>query len=66
MIRFLVEMIFQSSESEEDIVVDVDNEEEEDLRQLDPSTWKCCICSRTFNTSWQGEDHVKAHRALPG
>ena len=41
-------------------------EDEEDLKQLDSSTWKCSICSRTFQTKWKGEDHVAAHRALPG
>jgi DNA-directed RNA polymerase subunit RPC12/RpoP len=43
-----------------------EEEEEEDLKQLDSSTWKCTICSRTFQTQWKAEDHVAAHRALPG
>ncbi len=33
---------------------------------MDSSTWKCSICSRTFQTKWKGENHVAAHRALPG
>jgi hypothetical protein len=54
----------KTEEEEEDDLAE--EEEEEDLKQLDCNTWKCTICSRTFNTKWKAEDHVAAHRALPG
>ncbi len=61
----LLEVKIKTEALDED--VDVENDEDsEDLKQLDSSTWKCTICSRTFQTKWKGEDHVAAHRALPG
>jgi hypothetical protein len=48
------------------IKTEAEDEDEDDLKQLDSSTWKCSICSRTFQTKWKAEDHVAAHRALPG
>lgn len=50
----------------DDEELEEEEEEEEDLKQLDSSTWKCTICSRTFQALWKAEDHVAAHRALPG
>ena len=61
----LLEVKIKTEVTDEDVDV-VNDEENEDLKQLDNSTWKCTICSRTFQTKWKGEDHVAAHRALPG